>query len=172
MNLSAAQKGTIYQRLNLLIDQECKLYEHYIKVVLEEGSSVTKLSVEKIKLLTHQREAILAEMNHAQSERQRLVSELGESPQSKLSEIVKKHYSRESSALLFKKIERLKKLVKQAQRSSSELNQVVSFSQRLANGCLAILASATNNVFRSYSPYGKIREAYHPSSAGRGMRRI
>ncbi len=172
MTLSTPQKGSIYQKLCIALDAECKLYEEYIKAVNEEQTSVTKLSVEKLRELTNLREKLLGEMSSAQRYRQQLVSDLGENPATKLSEVAKKHFTKESSSLLNRKIERLRILVSKSQTASKELNLIVSFSQRLANGCMAILASATNNVFRSYSPYGKMKEAYHPSSTSKGTRRI
>lgn len=170
MALSAAEKGAIYQRLSAKLDHECRIYEKYIKVITEEQQTVAKLSLDRMKALTAERESLLIDMGECQSERQLLVVALGEGSQSKLSDVIKRHFPKDSH--LPKKTEALKKLVKRSQSLSNELNQVVSFSQRLANGCLAIFASATNNVFRSYSPFGKIKEAYHPSGASRGARRV
>lgn len=172
MALSASEKGSIFQKLSAKLDQECRIYEKYIKVITEEQITVTKLSLERMKILTSERETLLADMTECQSARQQLVIALGEGSQVKLSDAVKRHYSRDSASQLNRKIEILKKLVKRSQLLSGELNQVVSFSQRIANGCLAIFASAKNNVFRSYSPYGKIKEAYHPSNGSRDTRRV
>lgn len=172
MVLSTAEKGAIFQKLSLKLDHECRLYEKYLKVITEEQNSVTKLSLDKMRALTAEREALLFEMNECQEERQKIVVSLGEGSQVKLSEVVKKHFSKDAAFLLTRKIDVLRKLVKKSQSLSNELNQVVAFSQRLANGCLAIFASASNNVFRSYSPFGKIKEAYHPSMGTRGTRRV
>ena len=172
MTPSVTEKGAIFQRLSQKLDRECGLYEKYIKVINEEQQTVTKISLEKMKSLTSQREELLAEMNECQSDRQQLIALLGENVQSKLSDAIKKHFSKDAAFLLLRKVEALKKLVKRSQRLSHELNQVVTFSQRLVNGCMAIFASAKHNVFRSYSPYGKIKEAYHPAVGSRETRRV
>lgn len=172
MAISNSEKGTIYQKLSQKLDIECRLYENYAKVIIEEQQTVAKLSLARMKELTLKREALLTEMSDLQGSRQELVVALGEHPQSRLSEVIIKHFQKDAAFLLLRKVEALKKLVKKSQGLSGELNQIVSFSQRLVNGCMAIFASASNNVFRSYSPFGKIREAYHPSIAAKGTRRV
>lgn len=167
-----ANKPAIYQKLSNLLDQESRLYVSYIKVIVEEQASVTKLSVERMNALSSHRELLLHDMHECQQQRQLLIIELGESPKARLSDVVARQFSKDSALNLQRKIDKLKQLVKKSQNLSTELNHVLAFSQRLANGCMAILTSATNNIFRSYSPFGKIREAYHPSHRGSGSRRI
>lgn len=167
-----SDKSAIFQKLNARLDYECRLYESYITVINEEQNSVAKIAIPRLKALTAERERLLSEMHDSQHKRQDIVQSLGELPHAKLTEVVKRHFARDAAIVLLRKIELLKKLVRKSQSLSSELNQVVSFSQRLANGCLAIFASARNNVFRSYSPMGKIKEAYHPSTVSRGTRRV
>ena len=152
----------LVRNLMQILDSECKLHERYLQLLQREQESVVAADLKKIARISAEREKLNTAIQTAQDKRLAFLSRYPQGNEIKLSEWVESHLHPADRAALAPSIIRLKGLVQQGKTRSSDLAQLVSFSLGLVGGCLSIIWSATQGVFRSYAPNGVVKESSHP----------
>lgn len=141
---------------------EISLYQEYLDCVSRERGVLSKFQAESLEQLTERREHLYGLMKDADLKRRELVKELSGSHKTKLSDAISKVYhgsdARELKSLALK----LRKLVHETRTSGFEFKQITNFALGMVNGLLSIFMSATQNVTRSYSKKGTLKESYNP----------
>lgn len=151
--------------LEALLKEECSLYREYRKILELEVNSVTELEVERVADLTVQRQILSDRMQEVNEKRKELLSGFEAGDKTKLSEIIVKSCSRVDAARILPLVKTLRSEIEECQRFGSEFSQVLSFSQRLIDGTVSILRSASQSVNRLYTKAGKVQESFVPASS-------
>jgi hypothetical protein len=156
--------GNIVRSLENVLNKECKLYKQYISILQEERSYITNFDADKLTALTAKRAALYDDMLLAQDERLQLMRSFPNNTNQKLRDLISLHLSKADQAVLSPLAEELRNLVLLAQKESKEQNQIVKFGLKMVHGVLSLFWSATQNVVRSYSRKGDIRENYNSTT--------
>ncbi len=146
--------------LQRLLEQECAVHGEYIALMEKEEIALTKFKAEEVTALAGQREMLAGQMAQIQEKRQEFMQHFPDAEHKKLSELIIKHCHPEDARRLTPLVGRLKKLITRSRALGTALGQVANFSLSLVDGTLSILWSATQNVTRSYSRKGVIKESY------------
>lgn len=155
------RQGKIVKGLEVVLDREINLQEKYLEVLDKERAVLPAFKADLLAPLTTQREELSKQMHAAQIERVELMKQFPEFRGKKLSDLVLLHCHEQDAKKLIKRINRLKSLVAQNKSGGSEFGQVAQFTLNLVNGVLSLFWSATQNVTRSYTRKGKVRESYN-----------
>jgi hypothetical protein len=150
--------------LEMLLVKECRLYEQYLTVLLEERTSIIRFNAETLGQLTVKRAALYEEMLKAQDTRLELMRSFPSNQGKKLRDLITQYCTPEDKRRLLPLAEKLKSLVESVQQQSKEQNQILGFGLKLVHGMVSLFWSATQNVVRSYSRKGVTKEAYNPAS--------
>jgi|GEM_PF-6011685 len=152
-----------FKALQSLLEKECELYVKYNGVLSQERAHLSKFDSEKILLLSAERERLCDLMKEAQAQRRELIKQVSGSSRLKVTDFIAKYFSGQEAQLLLGRVERLRLLIHQTQSRGTEFSQVVNFAIKLIGGLVSIIWSATQNVVRSYTAGGKLKETYHPT---------
>lgn len=150
-------------KLERLIDLEVSVYEQYIELIAEERKHTVHFNATKLAELTAKRGELIDVMHQFQEQRRSMLKAWSGTSRTKLSTFVKEYFAPEEAKRILPKVERLRELVTKCRETSDQFNQVVRFSLNVVSGLISILWSATQNVLRSYTPNGKMKESYHPA---------
>lgn len=154
--------------LTISIEREIALYKKYLALMEEEQRSVTKFDANAIEALTEKRNSLCNQLDEARLKRDELVMRIAQCDvPMKLSEMVHRFCNREEKRKLTPLVDTLRTMVQSAQRASQEFSQVVNFSLGMVSSTLSIIWSATQEVQRSYTTQGVVKESFHPASAFR-----
>ncbi len=145
-----------------ILESECKLHEHYLKLLEQEHRAVVGADITTIGQCSREREKLNIAIQTAQDKRLAFLARYPQGGEMKLSEWIESHTHPADRAALRPVVKRLRDLVRRGQSCSQEMSQLLSFSLGLVGGCLSILWSATRGVFRSYSANGSVKESSHP----------
>jgi hypothetical protein len=154
-------KGKIVRALEAVLDREINIQERYLEVLDKERSVLPAFKADLLAPLTAEREELSKQMHATQIERVELMKQFPEFRGKKLSDLVQLHCHAHDAKNLLKRINRLKSLVAENKSGGSEFGQVAQFTLNLVNGVLSLFWSATQNVSRSYTRKGKVRESYN-----------
>ncbi len=157
------RNSRLIRDLERVLRTEIRLQEEYASVLIEERTTLTRFNAEKIEQLSLRREELNGRIAIAAAERLELMKIFPNYEGKRLTELIRTHCHRQDSALLLPLAEKLKSVAQSTKSSGKEFKQLVDFSLNLVNGTLSILWSATQNVTKSYTPQGTVREAFHPS---------
>jgi hypothetical protein len=157
--------------LEAQLKKEIKLYREYIVVLAKERKELLARNHEKLIPLSSRRNEISRQMILCHRERIELIQEIfpSGSEKEKLSVLVESHCDSEAQAMLLPLVAELKKEVEQSQGDGREFSQVVNFALDMVNGVASIIWSATQNIVKSYSPKGELKETYHSRSRVAGV---
>jgi len=147
------------------LQSECELYQDYLKLLQEQGRSVTKFNLEKLKALNLERAKYSRMMAKAQEKRVKLMEEFPESNGKKLSELIVKYCEGREEKILLNFADQLKALVLKCRIKDLEFNQVVNFALNTINGSLSLMCQASQNMTKSYSPHGVEQQCYSPKQS-------
>jgi hypothetical protein len=153
-------------RLTRLLEKECLLHQSYIALVDKEREALRSVDTNSVQSLAKEREQLSLKIGQAHQDRVALQAQFPGSEQLKLSEFIARHCQIQDARQLAPLVSHLRQLVIETRRLSSEMRQSVQFSMNMVHGCLSILMSATQNVVRSYSRQGVLKESYNPLFPG------
>ena len=152
--------------LQRLLETECALHAEYIALLEKEQKALTHFKAEEVAALAAQREKLADRLDAIQAKRREFMQQFPDAEHAKLSELIVKHCHPEDAKRLSPLVRRLKKLITRSRALGSELGQVANFSLNLIEGTLSILWSATQNITRSYSRKGVMKETYQSLKSG------
>ncbi len=152
-------------KLERMLGAECLIYKRYLAVLKEERRFIIKFDSEKITALCSERGRLCDEMQAALNERTALIKSFVGHSRGRLSDHILQLFKQEDAQRLMPKVEELRKLVEQCHAGSKEFKQVIEFSLKLVSGLVSIIWSATQNLVKSYTQSGTMRESYHPTTS-------
>lgn len=155
------KQGTFVRSLEAALDVEIDVQTRYLAALEQERELLPKFKTENLAELTAKRELISKEMAEAQLVRVELMRQFPEFRGKRLTDLVQLHCHPSDAKRLEDKIKRLKRAVATNRASGNEFGQVAQFTLNLVNGVLSLFWSATQNVTRSYTRKGKVRESYN-----------
>ena len=161
------RNSRLIRDLERVLRAEIKLQEEYAALLTDERTCLTRFNADKIEEISLRRDLLNEKISQAAAERLELMKIFPNSQGKRLTELLKAHCHKQDIATLMPLAEKLKTVVQQTKSMGKEFKQLVDFSLNLVNGTLSIIWSATQNVTRSYTPQGKVREAFHPSTTQR-----
>lgn len=154
------------------LQRACALHERYLALLEEERANLKVFSADKVDALRMKREELYHDIGTLNSERLHLLSTLPNGTTEKLSNLLDVHFSSADTRVLRPLVEKLRELATEVQAASREMSQVVNFALNLVHGSLALLWSASQNVSRSYTASGSIKENRTPNASRlEGVRR-
>lgn len=161
-------KQTAIRDLKRILERECEAHEEYVALLAAEREAMKKFQADAVSELTLRRDVLGQTMAALRDQRVAICRLISGAEKTRVSEIAERYIGGADRAAIERSIERLKKLIESSRSASLEFNQSLNFSLNLINGSLAILMSATQNVVRSYTPYGVVRESFNPSQGSGG----
>lgn len=164
-NWSLMQRKELANSLKGLLEKEIKIYQSHAAVLAEEGKMLTRFKAEKVSELTAKREQLYEEMREARQKRTEFVKSISGDEKTKLTIAIQQNFIGTDALQLLKLANTLRDEVTKTRRNGLEFNQVVNFAINLVQGTLSLFSAATQNVTRSYSPQGKIKESFHPTES-------
>jgi hypothetical protein len=160
-----------FSLLHGLLKKECALHRDYLAVLAEERDAITHFNEEQILTLSAKREKLYVAMRDAHERRRELMREFPSGDDMRLSQFIVRYCRPSDARVLAPLVAELKALIKRSHVEGAEFNQIADFGLKIVGGTLSILWSATQDVTRSYSRKGKLREYYHPSGDRPGTER-
>ncbi|MBN8549588.1 MAG: flagellar export chaperone FlgN [Deltaproteobacteria bacterium] len=157
------RNSRLVRELDSVLREELRLQKEYAEILNEERTSITTFKAEKVQSLSEKREVLSETIKRAAEKRAELMAMFPEHQGKRLSELIRAHCHPVDQERLMPLADALKLAVQNTKSLSTEFKQLASFSLNLVNGALSILWSATQNVTRSYTPNGKIKESAHSS---------
>ena len=151
------------RELEDLIKEEISVYTRYLTVLDEERRDLVASRAERLLMHSAERSHLVNLMRAAQDERRKIMRRYSADRLLTLSAFIQTYLPEKEGARLMPLVAQLKNLVRSAQSDTGEFSQVASFAMRMMSGLVSILWSATQNIVRSYSPQGRMKEVYHPS---------
>ncbi len=157
------QKSPVsFQIMKAHLEQECRLYQQYIDLLEQEKLSITKFKADKVELLTEKRTQLFESIKLILAKRLEIIKTLSGSEKSRLTEVIRSNFNGTEAKQLMLAAKRLKQLTTKLKTQGMEFNQIVNFGLNVVNGTLSIYMSATQNVNKSYSKNGIIKESFNP----------
>lgn len=160
-----------FSLLHGLIRHECDLHREYLSVLASEREALTHFQQDEIVSLSSKRETLYESMRAAHERRLELMREFPGGEEMRLSQFIVKFCRPTDARVLAPLVAELKSLVKRCRTDGHEFNQIADFGLKMVGGTLSILWSATQDVSRSYSRQGKLKEFYHPAMDRPGTER-
>ena len=158
----------LVRSLLALLADEYRLHERYLKLLQEEKTAVTKARIDLIGALNQEREKLSEAMVAAGERRLQFMAGRPEGQDLRLTAWIDKHCHPADSKVLLPQARKLRDIIAKSRSGGREHMLLLNFALDMVNGTLSILWSATQNIFRSYSRGGNIREAYHPAESRAG----
>lgn len=155
------RNSRLVRELEAALEEELRLQRDYARIMSEERASVTTFKAEKVEELSAKRELLSEKMKNAADRRLELMRMFPEHEGKRLTELVRQHCHPHDQGRILPLADQLRDALQVTKRLSIEFKQLANFSLNLINGSLSILWSATQNITRSYTPTGKIKEAAH-----------
>lgn len=153
--------------LKSLLTSECALLERYQVVLLAEREHLREMKkpeqTDRFMLLTAQRDILSQQIQQCHALRMEAIKQFKEPRGTRFSAVLKRNLHPEEMQQLEGLVLKLRSLVEQTQKTSSDFRQVVDFALGLVGGLATMITSATHNVVRSYGRSGKVKESYHPT---------
>lgn len=156
-----ARKSRLIIDLEHSLRAELALQEEYASVLQEEREHITHFQAGKVEELSARRETLSEQMRVAAEHRVELMSMFPAHDGKRLTDLIREHCHPEDRRVLLPLAEKLKTAVLTTKRLGQEFKQLANFSLNLVNGVMSIIWSATQNVTRSYTPQGTVKEAFH-----------
>lgn len=150
------------QVLKSHLEQEIKLYQQYIDLLNQEKGSITKFDADKVEQFTEKRDSLFNAIKIILVKRVEYIKILTGVEKTKLTDAIRSNYKGTEGKLLMQLAKRLKDVTVKMKKQGQEINQIVNFGLNVVNGTLSIYMSATQNVTRSYSRKGMVKEAFNP----------
>ena len=146
-----------------LIGEEIELYKSYSSLLDEETRSITRFKTDKVEEITEKRSELHNKLLDAQDRRLNLLRQFAMPEGASLTDLLSAHFHPDDSRRLARSVRRLREEVSGAQRRGREHSQLTNFALKIVHGTLSIIWSATQNVVKSYSRQGTLKEAYNPT---------
>lgn len=159
------RNSRVIRDLEAALQEELRLQQEYLRVMTEERSSITAFKADRVEELSAQREILSEKMKAAADKRLELMGMFPKHEGKRLTELVSAHCHPHDQARLLPLAQSLKTALDSTKKLSIEFKQLTNFSLNLINGSLSILWSATQNITRSYTQDGKIKESAHAGGA-------
>lgn len=150
--------------LERLLEQELACYSKYIALLAQEQEGVVGLKAEKVSALSQQRSEVVTRIGELRDQRLRIVSELTDDEDIRLSEVIRIACTPTDAQRLERLITQIKAILVVVESKNREFNQVVNFSLGLINGEISLLWSASQSVARVYNAFGSVNEARQPNT--------
>jgi hypothetical protein len=154
--------------LERLLRKETELLADYLRLTRDEEGLIAKFNEERVSALTLRRMEVCENLRAAQQERLNIMRALDGGANRRLRDIIIRSFHPADSKKLLPLVDGLAAQAKEAEEQSRQHRQILSFGLKAVHGLLTILWSATQNVVKSYTKKGSLKQSYHPSSGRRG----
>ena len=158
--------STLVRQLEMLLLRERDLHRDHAALVRQEQSAITKGNIADIRVISDKREQILEELQVIARARIECVRQFPGFRGKKLRELVAESCHPDDQKRLLPILEAMRNELIESQSLNADSANLAQFALGMVNGSIAILWSASNNVVRSYSKNGEMKEAVQPSQAG------
>lgn len=155
------RNSRLVRELDSALTAEIRLQEEYALVLSEERACITKFEADRVQELSAKRETLSEEMQKASDRRLELMSMFPSHEGKRLTDLIRAHCHREDMQRLLPLAEKLRAALLKTKTLGLEFKQLANFSLNLVNGVISIIWSATQNVTRSYTAQGTVREAFN-----------
>ena len=154
-------------RLRQILTAECDVYQRYLNLLAEEGKAIARFKSDQVEALTESRQELFERMTELKNERMAFMKELAGSEKANLGKVIGEKFSGRDKRELEALRNKLKSLVDKTRNKGYEFNQVVNFALNFVNGTVSLLMSASQNIVKSYSRSGVLKESYNPAGDAR-----
>jgi hypothetical protein len=151
--------------LSSSLQHELKLHQRYQHLLEAEREAVTKSEIPAMERFSRERHELHQAIQAAAAKRRDYMANLPEGQTLRLSQWIERHCHPLDSRALMPLVVELRTIIGACRRAASELSQLTRLSLDMVNGSLSILWNATQNVFRSYTASGSMKESFHPANA-------
>ena len=153
---------TSAEKLKRILTAEIEAQKTYAELLETEADVLRKFDPQKVEELTAQREIVAERMRGLRDERMLLVKELTGDERTNLEKVISNKFSGRDKRELDNLRKRFKAIALKARKKGFEATGVVNFALNLVNGTMSLIYSATQNIVKSYSRHGAVKESTSP----------
>jgi hypothetical protein len=155
--------GKLTIELERALRAEIELYKRYIKALKIEREAFRKFDADKISELTSKRAELVERLATANQKRLDLMGRFPDNNKTRLTDMVKLFCHPKDQVVLIPLLDELKMQIALSRKEGYEMSSLSSFAQKVVNGTLSIIWSATQNVVASYTRKGTKEVKYNPN---------
>lgn len=148
--------------LEKALQDECRLYDEYLGLMIKEQSLVVKLESEAVMDLAAKRSRVAELIADANKRRQELVDQLEPKSKRRLTDVLTEKATPGEKKRLLPLVKKLRKSVEAVQAKAREFGQVVSFSLGMIDGSISVMSSAARSSSKAYGSDARVRENSTP----------